>query len=58
MQVTTFASWEQIGSWYETLQKSSLIVTPAIQAKADALTKGLTSNEDKLHAIFNYTFIM
>jgi len=53
VQVTTFASWEQIGSWYETLQKSSLIVTPAIQAKADALTKGLTSNEDKLHAIFN-----
>ena len=28
-------------------------MTPAIQAKAAALTKGLTSDEDKLRAIFN-----
>jgi hypothetical protein len=53
VQVTTFASWEQVGAWYNSLQRDSLIVTPAIQAKADALTKGLTSNDDKLRAIFN-----
>jgi hypothetical protein len=53
VQVTTFTSWEQIGAWYASLQKDSVVVTPAIQARAAALTKGLTSDEDKLHAIFN-----
>ncbi len=53
VQVTTFTSWEQVGAWYDSLQRDSLIVTPAIQAKANALTKGLISNDDKLRAIFN-----
>ena len=53
VQVTTFSSWEQIGAWYQSLQREPLAVTPAIQAKAAALTKGLTSDEDKVRAIFN-----
>ena len=53
VQVTTFSSWAQVGAWYASLQRDSIIVTPAIQAKAEALTKGLTSREDKLRAIFN-----
>ena len=53
IQVTTFSSWEQVGAWYQSLQRESLVVTPAVQAKADALTKGLTSDEDKMNAIFN-----
>ena len=52
VQVTTFASWEQVGAWYASLQKDPLTVTPAIQAKANALTKGLTTDEEKLRAIF------
>jgi len=53
IQVTTFSSWQQVGEWYQSLQHDSLAITPAIQAKADALTKGLTSDEDKTRAIFN-----
>jgi Domain of Unknown Function with PDB structure (DUF3857)/Transglutaminase-like superfamily len=53
VQVTTFKSWEEVGAWYASLQKNQLAVTPAIQAHADSLTKGLTSNEDKVQAIFN-----
>jgi len=53
IQVTTFSSWEQVGAWYQSLQLESLAVTPAIQAKANALTKGLTSDEDKMRAIFD-----
>jgi hypothetical protein len=53
VQVTTFASWEQVGEWYRSLLKEPLAVTPAIQAKAMALTAGLTTDEDKLRAIFN-----
>jgi hypothetical protein len=53
VQVTTFTSWEQVGAWYETLQRSSLVVTPAVQAHADAITKGLTTTDDKVRALSN-----
>lgn len=53
IQVTTFSSWEQVGAWYAGLQRESLAVTPAVQARAATLTKGLTSDEDKVRAIFN-----
>jgi len=53
IQVSTFATWQQVGEWYQSLQRDSLAVTPAVQAKASALTKGLTSDEDKIRAIFN-----
>jgi tetratricopeptide (TPR) repeat protein/transglutaminase-like putative cysteine protease len=54
VQVTTFASWEDVGRWYGSLQKDPLEVTPAIQAKATELTKGLTTDDDKIHALYNF----
>jgi tetratricopeptide (TPR) repeat protein/transglutaminase-like putative cysteine protease len=54
VQVTTFASWGDVGNWYKGLQKDSLQVTPAIQAKAAELTKGLATDEDKIHALYNF----
>ena len=53
VQVTTFTSWQQVGDWYASLQKEPLAVTPAIQARASLLTKGLTSDDDKVRALFN-----
>ncbi len=52
VQVTTFKSWDEVGAWYQSLQQSSLVVTPAIQAKADALSSGLSNTEDIVRAIF------
>jgi hypothetical protein len=52
VQVTTFTGWDQVGAWYWSLQKDEMTVTPAIQAKADALTKGLTTDDEKMRAIF------
>jgi len=54
VQLTTFASWEEVGRWYASLQKDPLAVTPAIQAKAAELTKGLNSDEEKIRAIYNF----
>ena len=54
VQVTTFASWEDVGNWYRGLQKDSLQVTPAIRTKAADLTKGLTGDEEKIRAIYNF----
>ena len=53
VQVTTFTSWEQVGAWYESLQRNSLAVTPAIQNHADTITRGLTSQDAKLRALSN-----
>jgi Flp pilus assembly protein TadD len=54
VQVTTFASWEEVGKWYGALQKTQLEITPSIRAKANELTNGLKSDEEKIHAIYNF----
>ena len=54
VQITTFRSWEEVGRWYDTLQRTQLTVTPAIQVKANELTKGLTNDEDRIRAIYNF----
>ncbi len=54
VQVTTFPSWGDVGRWYGELQKAPVQVTPAIQAKAAELTKGLTSDDDKIRAIYRF----
>jgi tetratricopeptide (TPR) repeat protein len=54
VQVTTFATWEDVGRWYGSLQKDPLEVTPAIQAKAAELTKGLKTDDEKIRAIYNF----
>lgn len=54
VQVTTFASWEEVGNWYKGLQKESLEATSAIQAKATELTKDLAADEDKIRALYNF----
>ncbi len=54
VQLTTFTSWEDVGRWYGELQKEPLTVTPAIQAKAEELTKGLKTDGEKIHALYNF----
>lgn len=54
LQVTTFASWEEVGRWYGGLQKDPLTVTAAIQAKSAELTKGLKTNDEKIRAIYSF----
>jgi tetratricopeptide (TPR) repeat protein/transglutaminase-like putative cysteine protease len=54
VQVTTFKNWEDVGRWYGDLQRPQAAVTPAIQAKANELTKGLTTDEDKMRAIYDF----
>jgi len=53
VQVTTFKSWEEVGAWYQSLQSGALVATPAIQARADELTKGKSSDENEVRAIYS-----
>lgn len=54
VQLTTFRSWEEVGRWYGELQRPKLEITPQIRTKAAELSKGLTTDEDKIRAIYNY----
>jgi len=54
VQLTTFRNWEEVGRWYDQLQRPQVAVTPQIQAKAAELTKGLTTDDDKIRAIYDY----
>jgi len=54
VQMTTFATWEDVGRWYGSLQKDPLEVTPAIQAKAAELTKGLKTDDEKIRALYEF----
>lgn len=54
VQLTTFKSWEEVGVWYNGLQQPQVAVTPEIQARAAELTKGLTTDDAKMRALFAY----
>ncbi len=54
VELTTFRSWDELGRWYGDLQKDRAAPTPPIRAKADELTKGLTTETDKEKALYDF----
>ncbi len=54
IELTTFKDWAAVGAWYDALQKDRVEVTPEIKAKAQELTKGLTTDDEKIKAIYTY----
>ena len=57
IQLTTFESWEQIGRWYASLERDRRKPSPEVKAKADELTKGLTSDLEKTEALYDFVAI-
>lgn len=54
VRLSSFQSWDEIGRWYDSLQRDRVAVTPEIAAKAQALTTNAADENAKLHAIYNY----
>ncbi len=54
IQLTTFETWEQIGRWYASLEKDRRVPSPEVKAKADELTKGLTTDLEKTEALYDF----
>ena len=54
IELSTFASWQQIGDWYWKLQRDRVTPSPAIKARALELTKGLEKPEDKIKALYRF----
>jgi uncharacterized protein DUF3857/transglutaminase superfamily protein len=52
--VSSFRNWEEVGRWYEGLQREKIQSSPEIKAKAEDLTKDLADDDAKLRAIYNY----
>ena len=54
IQISSFPSWNEVGKWFGGLEAGPTKVTPAVQAKADELTRGKTSEADKIRAIYEF----
>jgi tetratricopeptide (TPR) repeat protein len=54
VQVSSFASWDEVAAWYGSLQKPSMQLTPEIRAKAEELTRGKTTEAEKIRAVYDY----
>jgi tetratricopeptide (TPR) repeat protein len=54
VQMTTFGSWEEVGSWYAGLEKDRRKPSKEVRAKAAELTKGLNSDLDKTEALYDF----
>jgi tetratricopeptide (TPR) repeat protein/transglutaminase-like putative cysteine protease len=52
--ISSFRSWEEVGRWYEGLQQEKIQPSPEVNAKAEELTKGLSGDDAKVRAIYNY----
>ncbi len=52
--VTSFRNWAGVGAWYRGLAVPRAVPTAAIRAKEEELTKGMTTDAEKVRAIYNY----
>ncbi|HZD46848.1 MAG TPA: DUF3857 and transglutaminase domain-containing protein, partial [Acidobacteriaceae bacterium] len=52
--MSSFHTWAEMGAWYRGLMKDRAAPDAAIQAKADELTHGLTTDDAKVDALYNY----
>lgn len=54
VEITTFRSWPEVGRWWEVLARQAATPTPEIRAKAAELTKGLTTDDAKIRALYRF----
>jgi tetratricopeptide (TPR) repeat protein len=54
IELSTFATWDQVGAWYYALQRDRVAVTPAIKTKALELTAGLTDPQARVKALYQF----
>ena len=54
VQLTTFASWNDVADWYAKLEEGRSQPSPEIRAKTQELIAGRTSSLEKIQAIYEY----
>lgn len=54
IQLSSFQSWDEIGRWYEGLQRERIAPTAEIRSKVSELTRNSGDEEAKLRAIYKF----
>jgi tetratricopeptide (TPR) repeat protein len=54
VQLSSFTSWTEVGEWFNAQIQPKIKLTPEIQARADELTKGKVSEEEKIRALYDF----
>jgi tetratricopeptide (TPR) repeat protein len=54
IQFSSFTSWAEVGEWFNSMFLTKVKVTPEVQARADELTKGKTTDEEKIRALYDF----
>jgi len=54
VQLTTFTDWKQIAQWYAKLEGERVTVDDAVRKKAEELTKGATTPEEKARRLYDF----
>ncbi len=54
IQLSTFASWEQVGRWYAALESERIAPSDAIRSKASEITAGLNTDLEKVQGLYGY----
>jgi len=54
IELSTFASWEEIGRWYASLEKDRRVPSPEVRAKAEELTKDMHTDLEKTEALYDF----
>lgn len=54
VRLTTFSNWEELGRWYGDLERPQRTPNPEIRRKAAELTAGLSTDLQKLEALYDY----
>jgi tetratricopeptide (TPR) repeat protein len=54
VRLTTFQNWDDVGRWYAGLEAAALEPTAALRSKAEELTKGLSTDVERVEALYDY----
>jgi tetratricopeptide (TPR) repeat protein len=54
LQVSTFSSWEELGSWYWNLIQDQFVASDRIKQKVSQLTANKTTQMDKVKALYDF----
>jgi tetratricopeptide (TPR) repeat protein len=51
---TTFKSWQDVGTWYQSLESDRIVADADVKAKVAELIAGKTTDEEKVRALYGY----
>jgi tetratricopeptide (TPR) repeat protein len=54
VELSSFQSWQEVGRWYDMLQREQIAPSPDIRAKAEELTRNAADDAAKIQAIYRY----